>query len=213
MFKLPPALLAEGPGSFTCYCGNTGGGMDTEVRVSTDSRPWKRKFSPRSCRDSNPQPFSHESGTLTTELFPSPIFRTMWPCCLFRTMWPCCLFRTWRQQHRHRTPQWSSPWCTRRSTWLTKCWLGSTSDSASSACWPSPCPTSTQPKPWTEPPSWTESEYSSGHPNTQSWTESECSSGHSNTRSWTESEYSSGHSNTRSWTASEQNSGHSNTTT
>ena len=45
-----------------------GGGTDTEIRVSTESRPWRRKFSRRSCRDLNPRPFSHESGALTTEL-------------------------------------------------------------------------------------------------------------------------------------------------
>ena len=35
--NLSPALLAEQLGSFTCYCNNTGGGMDTETRVSTES--------------------------------------------------------------------------------------------------------------------------------------------------------------------------------
>ena len=41
--NLPPALLAEWPGSFMCYCGNTrggggggGGATDTEIRVSTE---------------------------------------------------------------------------------------------------------------------------------------------------------------------------------
>ena len=43
-------------------------GTDTEIRVSTESRPWRRKFSHRSSRDSNPRPFNHESGALTTEL-------------------------------------------------------------------------------------------------------------------------------------------------
>ena len=47
--------------------------MDTEIRVSTESRPWRRKFSHCSCRDSNPRPFSHESGALTTELSPPPV--------------------------------------------------------------------------------------------------------------------------------------------
>ena len=65
-------FLAEWSGFFTCYCGNTGGGTDTEVRVSTESRPWRRKFSRRSSRDSNPRPFNHESGALTTELSPPP---------------------------------------------------------------------------------------------------------------------------------------------
>ena len=46
--------------------------MDTEIRVSTESRPWRRKFSRRSYRDLNPGLFSHESGALTTELSPSP---------------------------------------------------------------------------------------------------------------------------------------------
>ena len=43
-----------------------------EIRVSTESRPWRRKFSRRSSRDSNPRPFNHESGALTTELSPPP---------------------------------------------------------------------------------------------------------------------------------------------
>ena len=50
----------------------TRGGTDTEIRVSTESRPRRRKFSRRSCRDINPGPFSHESGALTTELSWSP---------------------------------------------------------------------------------------------------------------------------------------------
>ena len=58
---------------FTRYCGNTGGGTDTEIRVSTESWPWRRKFARRSCRDSIPRLFNHESGALTTELFPLPV--------------------------------------------------------------------------------------------------------------------------------------------
>ena len=46
----------------------TRGWTDTEIRVSTESWPWRRKFSCCSSRDSNPRPFDHESGTLTTEL-------------------------------------------------------------------------------------------------------------------------------------------------
>ena len=53
-------FLAEWPGSFTYYCGNTDG-MDTEVRVSTESWPWIRKFSRCLCWDSNLRPFDHES--------------------------------------------------------------------------------------------------------------------------------------------------------
>ena len=45
-------------------------GTDTEIRVSTDSWPRRRKFSRRirSERDSNPRLFDHESGALTHEL-------------------------------------------------------------------------------------------------------------------------------------------------
>ena len=45
--------------------------MDTEIRVSKESCHWRRKLSRRPCRDSNPWLFNHESGALTTELFPS----------------------------------------------------------------------------------------------------------------------------------------------
>ena len=48
------------------------GGTDTEIRVSTESRHWRRFFSRRSCRDWNPRPFSHESSALTIKLFPAP---------------------------------------------------------------------------------------------------------------------------------------------
>ena len=41
--------------------------------VSTESWPWRRKFSCRSRRDSNPQPFNHESSALTTELSLPPV--------------------------------------------------------------------------------------------------------------------------------------------
>ena len=48
----------------------TWGWNNTEIRVSRES--W-RKFSCRSCRDSNQRPFNHESGALTTELSPLPL--------------------------------------------------------------------------------------------------------------------------------------------
>ena len=48
----------------------TRGWADTEIKVSTESWPWRSKFSRRSCRGSNPRPFNHESGALTTELSP-----------------------------------------------------------------------------------------------------------------------------------------------
>ena len=43
--NLPPALLAEWPGSFTAV---TRGGTDSEIRVSTESWHWRRNFSRRS---------------------------------------------------------------------------------------------------------------------------------------------------------------------
>ena len=53
--------------SFTCYCGNTGSGTD-QIKVSTQSQLWRRKFSCHSCQDSNSKPFDHESGPLTNQL-------------------------------------------------------------------------------------------------------------------------------------------------
>ena len=48
----PPALLAEWPGSFACYCSNTG--VEWIVKyVSTESWPWRRKLPHRSCRERN----------------------------------------------------------------------------------------------------------------------------------------------------------------
>ena len=72
--NLTPALLAEWPGRFTCYCGSKGGGTDNEIRlrVSTESWLWRIKFSRRSCRDSNTRPFNQESGALITELSRCP---------------------------------------------------------------------------------------------------------------------------------------------
>ena len=69
--NLPPALLAEWPGPFMCYCGDTwvnGYRNKSQHRKST----LEKKFSYRSSRDSNPRPFNHESGALTTELSPPP---------------------------------------------------------------------------------------------------------------------------------------------
>ena len=69
--NLPPALWAEWAGSFTCYCGNTGVERIPKL-VSTESWPWRRKFSRRSCRDSNQRPSDYKSGALTTEPSPPP---------------------------------------------------------------------------------------------------------------------------------------------
>ena len=72
--NLPPALLAKLCGSFTCCCSNTGVEQILKYKISTASWPWRRKCSHHSCRDSNPQPFNHKSGTLTTELSPLHFF-------------------------------------------------------------------------------------------------------------------------------------------
>ena len=57
---------------------NNTGFFSTEIRVSTESWPWGSTFSRRSCRDSNPQPFNHESGALTTELSPTCSHADCW---------------------------------------------------------------------------------------------------------------------------------------
>ena len=45
------------------------------LRVITESRHWRRKFSRRSCRDANTGAFDHELDALTTELSPLPKYR------------------------------------------------------------------------------------------------------------------------------------------
>ena len=55
------------------------------IRVSTRNLRWRRKFSRRSCRDSNSQSFDHESGALTNELSRLPTLQLYLdnpPACL-----------------------------------------------------------------------------------------------------------------------------------
>ena len=56
----------------------TWGGTDTEISVSTESWPWRRKFCRCSCRDLNPWPFNHKSSTLTPELSLPQVAGTLW---------------------------------------------------------------------------------------------------------------------------------------
>ena len=56
-----------------CVTAVHGGGMDTKIRVSIVSWPWKRKLSCCSCWDSNLQPFDCEASTLP-ELSPLLLF-------------------------------------------------------------------------------------------------------------------------------------------
>ena len=61
-------------------------GWNRYQNKSTESWPWRRKFSRRSCRDSNSWPFSHKSGALTTELSPLPI-NIYWVTNLWMNLW------------------------------------------------------------------------------------------------------------------------------
>ena len=82
--NLPPELLAEWLGSFMCYRGN----MREErilKSVSTKSWPWRRKLSHHSSWDSNPKPFNHESGALTTELSMLHVHQSACKCLLHTT--------------------------------------------------------------------------------------------------------------------------------
>ena len=83
--NLSPMLLAQWLGSSTCCCGNTGVERIPKW-VSTETWPWRRQFSRRSYRDSNPGPFNHESGALTTELsLLSPLLYSLSPNALSST--------------------------------------------------------------------------------------------------------------------------------
>ena len=69
----PPALLAEWPGSLTCYCGITGVEripIRESAQKFTLEKTTTTKISRRFCRDLNPRTFNHASGALITELFP-----------------------------------------------------------------------------------------------------------------------------------------------
>ena len=67
----------------SCYCNTMG---DTEIRVSTERWPWRRKLSCHSCPDPNLQPFNRESSALITELSLLPIFV---PYTLMLQSFPC----------------------------------------------------------------------------------------------------------------------------
>ena len=80
--NLPPALLAEWPGSFMCYCSGT----DTEIRVSTESWPWRRQFPTTPVGTWTRGPFDQEPDALTAELPPLPSVRvhhTLYQALLF----------------------------------------------------------------------------------------------------------------------------------
>ena len=65
--NLPPALLAEWPGSFTCHCGNTGA-EQTPNKSQHRKLTLEKKIFPPLRRGSNTQPFDDESGALTNKL-------------------------------------------------------------------------------------------------------------------------------------------------
>ena len=63
--NLPPTLLAERSGSFTCYCGNTRVERIPKCESAQKVDPGEQCFSRRSFQDLNPRPFDHgESDTL-----------------------------------------------------------------------------------------------------------------------------------------------------
>ena len=53
-----------------CYCSTNTGVEQIPKQEPAQKVDPGEKFSRRSCRDSNPPPFDHESGALTTELSP-----------------------------------------------------------------------------------------------------------------------------------------------
>lgn len=63
-----------------------------------------------------------------------------------------CLPPRWLRVSIQRS---SSPWSTRKSTWLTTCWRGSTNVLGSAACPPSLCPTCPRTGWLSAPASWT----------------------------------------------------------
>ena len=79
-------------GSFMCYCCKMRGGMDAEIRVSTEVNPGEENSpaAPAGAR-THDRPFNHESGTLTIELPRSPFELTVdWDCWDLQANPPAC---------------------------------------------------------------------------------------------------------------------------
>ena len=88
------------------------------IRVSTQSRLWRRKFPCHSCWDSNSQPFDHESGALTNKLSRLPHFvvntqhlghTSLWShwhthtICMHACTYACCACTHWHAHMRMHT--------------------------------------------------------------------------------------------------------------
>ena len=138
--NLPPALLAEWPGSFTCYCGNMG--ME-QIPKWVNPREENSPAAPAGIQTRDLS--THKSGALTTELSPPPVKRAHkartcwyhWPFHLiywyqvkekylkgmdrhninFKMLYKCIMANTsaiW-QQVAHTTYQLSFPSCSTRA--------------------------------------------------------------------------------------------------
>ena len=73
--NLPPALLAEWPGSFYVQLWSHRGGTNTEITVSAESWPWRIFLSCCFCQDLKQQPFDRESGAPYHWAIPVPHIR------------------------------------------------------------------------------------------------------------------------------------------
>ena len=71
------------------------GGTDTEIRLSTECLPWRRKLFSSSCWDWNPRPFDHESVAL---LLSYPHHHT-----------DPSVFSTWKLLILSRAGHWTNP--------------------------------------------------------------------------------------------------------
>ena len=80
---LPPVLLAERPGSLRAVAVTWG------TWNGYPNKSQYRKFSRRSCGDSNPRPFYHKSDALTTVL--SPLHPCPYYSCYYCFSPVCCV--------------------------------------------------------------------------------------------------------------------------
>ena len=70
--NLPPALFWQNDQDFLCATAVTWGWNRYQNKSQHRKLTRRRKFSLHSCRNTNPGPFDHEFGTLSTELSPLP---------------------------------------------------------------------------------------------------------------------------------------------
>ena len=105
--NLPPAPFWQNDWDLLHASVVTRGGTNTKIRIGTESWFQRRKFSCHSCRDSNLQPFDHNSGAVPLSYHCFPYFHANEPrtTSLLR---PRCFFKTFPSYFHANEPRTTS---------------------------------------------------------------------------------------------------------